>query len=156
MGIRKMLASQGVKPRGHFGRIMVLFFDPLLRLLAEKLYRKISGLLNLQLEDDVLDVACGSGMFLKKHASHVHRIAGMDHSDVQIRMARRRNRERITAGTAKIVVGDSAALPWEDNSFAAVTCNCIGCFAEPQRSLQEMYRVLRPDVRCRDPFGNNL
>ena len=39
----------------------------------------------LQPDDGVLDVACGPGAFLKKHASHVHHIAGLDHSGIQIK-----------------------------------------------------------------------
>ena len=43
---------------------------------------------------------------------------------------------------AEIVRGDSTALPWEDNRFGAVTCNCVGCFAEPQRSLKERHLMV--------------
>jgi ubiquinone/menaquinone biosynthesis C-methylase UbiE len=155
MGIMQYLTSQGIKARGVFGWIEVLIADPLLiQLLYGKVYREISRLLDLQPEDDVLDVACGTGIFLKKHASHVHLITGVDHSEVMIKVARRRNRDRVAAGTAEIVLGDSAALPWEDNRFSAVTTNCIGCFAEPQRSLQEMHRVLRPGGRAVIVFDN--
>ncbi len=78
----------------------------------------------------------------------MHRITGLDHSTVEISLARRSNRDRIAAGTAEFVQGDAAALPWPDNAFSAVTCNCVSCFAEPQRSLQEMCRVLRPGGRA--------
>ncbi len=105
-------------------------------------------MLAVQPDDDVLDVACGSGVFLEKYAPCARRIAGIDHSDVQIGMARRRLRERIIARTAEIVRGDSAALPWADDSFSVVTCNCVGCFAQPERSVAEMRRVLRPGGRA--------
>lgn len=49
--------------------------------------------------------------------------------------------------TAEIVQGDAATLPWADNAFSAVTCNCLGCFAEPLRSVREMCRVVRPGGR---------
>jgi ubiquinone/menaquinone biosynthesis C-methylase UbiE len=110
-------------------------------------HRTIASLLDLQPED-VLDIACGSGMFLKKYASLAHRIAGLDHSEIQIKMARKQNRDRIGAGTAEIVAGDSAALPWEDKRFSAVTCDSLQGFAEPLRSLREMHRVLRPGGRA--------
>lgn len=144
MGITQTLTSQGVKPTGMLGWLVARTMP----LLFSSLYRKIARLLDLRPEDDVLDVACGSGVFLQKYASQAHRVAGLDHSEIQIRMARQRNRERIAAGTAEIVQGNSTALPWSDGTFSAVTCNCVGCFAEPLRSLREMNRVLGPGGRA--------
>lgn len=112
------------------------------------LYKAFANRLHLAVDDEVLDVACGSGAFLRKHASHVGRVAGLDHSDDLIAIARRQNQERVAAGTAEFVVGDATALPWDDNEFSVVTCNCIDCFATKTRpALEEMYRVLRPGGR---------
>lgn len=143
MGIAQTLTSQGVKPTGVLGWVSAWTMP----LLFRSLHAKVARLLNLMPEDDVLDVACGSGAFLRKYGSGAHRIAGIDHSAIQVRIARRENRQRIAAGTAEFVQGDSAALPWADASFSAVTCNCIGCFARPLESVREMHRVLRPDGR---------
>ena len=144
MGITQTLASQGANPHGPLGWITAWIMP----LLSDRYCGDLARLLDLQPEDDVLDVACGSGVFLHKRAAHVRHVAGVDQSGIQIRMARKRNRERIAAGTADIVQGDSTTLPWEDNRFSAVTCNCLGCFAEPLRSLKEMNRVLRPGGRA--------
>ncbi|MEE4275812.1 MAG: methyltransferase domain-containing protein [Thermoleophilia bacterium] len=103
----------------------------------------LAGALGLQATDDLLEVACGAGAFLQKRATHVRHVAGIDHSEIQVRMARRRLRDRVERGTAEVVQGDSAALPWDDATFSAVACNCLGCFSRPERSLQEMLRVLR-------------
>ena len=112
------------------------------------MYSGFASRLDLTSDDEVLDVACGSGAFLRKHASHVRRVAGLDHSDDLIAFAQRENHERIAAGTAEFVVGDATALPWDDNEFTVVTCNCIDCFAAKTRpALEEMYRVLRPGGR---------
>ncbi len=143
MGVTQVLVSQGVKPSGPLGWLVAWTMP----LMFRSLHARVARLLEMQPDDDVLDVACGSGAFLHKYAAHVRRIAGLDHSDVQVRIARRQNRERIRAGTAEIVQGDSAALPWADGTFSAVTCNCIGCCAEPLRSMQEMHRVMRPGGR---------
>jgi SAM-dependent methyltransferase len=104
--------------------------------------------IDLQPGDDLLDVACGAGVFLTEHASHVGRVAGVDLSEPQVGLARRRLADRIAAGTAEIKQGDAGALPWEDGRFTAVTC--IGAFAffpDAERALAEMCRVLRPGGR---------
>ena len=132
------MISQAVEPKGALGWVAAWIMP----LFSDTYCGDLAGLLDLQPEDDVLEVACGSGVFLKKCAPRVRYVAGLDHSEIQIKMARRRNRDRITAGTTEIVKGDSTALPWEDNRFSAVTCNCLGCFAQPLKSLGEMHRVL--------------
>jgi SAM-dependent methyltransferase len=144
MGITQTLSSQGRKPTGPLGWVTAWVMPAMFR----SLYAKVARRLKLQPDDNVLDVACGSGAFLKKHAANVHHIAGLDHSEIQISLAKRWNRDRIAAGTAEFVAGDATALPWPDDTFSAVTCNCVSCFAEPQRSLQEMRRVLRPGGRA--------
>ena len=74
--------------------------------------------------------------------------AGIDHSDTQIAMARRLLRERLDAGTAELVEGDVTELPWPDQTFTAVLCNCVDCFPDKQQqAFTEMHRVLRPGGR---------
>lgn len=144
VGITQTLSSQGSKPTGPLGWVTAWVMP----VMFTSLYAKVARRLNLQPEDNVLDVACGSGVFLRRHAAHVHHIAGLDHSGIQIKLAERFNRDRIAAGSAEFVAGDAQALPWPDDTFSAVTCNCVSCFAEPQRSLREMCRVLRPGGRA--------
>lgn len=139
MGIKQKIISQGVEPHGALGWVTAWIMP----LLSDTYCGDLAELLDLQPGDEVLDVACGSGVFLRKRAAHVRYIAGLDHSDIQLQLARKRNRERIAAGSAEIVKGDSAALPWPDERFTAVTCNCVGCFARPVESIKEMRRVLR-------------
>ncbi len=147
MGIMQTVISQGVRPEGALGRVVAWGYLAMFALFRSQ-YEEIARLLDLGAEDEVLDVACGSGAFLDKYAAHTERIAGLDHSDIQIKMARKRHRERIASGTADIRQGDATDLPWKEATFSAVTCNCLGCFAQPLPSLREMYRVLRPGGRA--------
>jgi SAM-dependent methyltransferase len=146
MGWRKtLLFSMAGVPRGPVGWLgawtMPMGHGPV--------YPLVAGVLDLQPDDDLLEVACGSGVFLKKHASHVRRVAGLDLSDIQVSLARRRLRDRVDAGTAQIVKGDAVALPWEDDRFSAVTCmGSLQFFPGPQKALSEMHRVLRPGGRA--------
>jgi SAM-dependent methyltransferase len=104
--------------------------------------------LDLQADDDLLEVACGSGVFLATQAAHVRHVAGLDLSDIQVGLARRRLVHRIKAGPAEIVKGDAAALPWEEGRFSVVTCmGSVEAFPDPGSALAEMHRVLRPGGR---------
>lgn len=120
-------------------------------------YGKTAAVLALQPDDVLLDVACGSGEFLDEQAAHVRQVTGLDLSDIEVRLARRKLRDRIAAGTADVIRGDVAALPLPDEQFTAV--NCVGSFLafdDPGTALAEMHRVLRPGGRvvvCLEQHG---
>lgn len=134
-----------VKPTGWLASLIGV----LAPWLGRWLYGLFARRLDLQPDDEVLDVACGSGEFLRIYGSHVTRIAGLDHSEDLIEIALKRNQERVTNGTAEFVVGDATDLPWGDNEFTVVTSNCIDCFSDKARTaIAEMYRVLGPGGRA--------
>lgn len=111
-------------------------------------YQSMADALQLRPDDELLDVACGSGAFLAQHAGGVRRVAGIDLSDIQIDLARRKLDERIAAGTAEIVKGDAGWMPWPDASFTVVSCvSSFETFPDPQKVLSEVFRVLRPGGR---------
>jgi arsenite methyltransferase len=131
-------------PHGPLGRIGV-------RIMAStkgSFYRAMASELNLQPDDDLLDVGCGSAGLLVEQAAHVSHVAGLDASELQVELARRRLADRIAAGTAEIVLGDAAALPWEDGHFSVVTSlDAMKFVPDPPAALREMHRVLRPGGR---------
>jgi SAM-dependent methyltransferase len=113
-----------------------------------RLYPMMAAELALQPDDDLLEVGCGSAMLLAEHASHVRYVAGLDASEIQVGMARKRLADRIAAGTAEIVLGDVMRLPWEDGRFSVISClNCLKFVPDPPMALSEMHRVLASDGR---------
>jgi ubiquinone/menaquinone biosynthesis C-methylase UbiE len=119
-------------------------------------YRLIATALNLTPQDDLLDVACGWGEFLAVHGSQAHHVAGIDVSGEKVTLARQRLADRITAGTAEVVQGDAAALPWTEDTFSAVTCmDAFIFFTAPEKVLAEVLRVLRPGGRMLMQIGMN-
>lgn len=117
-------------------------------------YRLMAAALELKPEDDVLDVACGSGEFLASHACEAHHVAGIDVSREKAMLARQLLADRIVAGTAEIVQGDAAALPWKKGTFSAVTCmDAFPFFPAPEKVLAEVRRVLRPGGRMLMQIG---
>jgi ubiquinone/menaquinone biosynthesis C-methylase UbiE len=113
------------------------------------IYENVARVLELKPEDDLLEVACGNGFFLKTYASHVHSVAGLDISELSVALAIKKNKDRVRAGTAQLVCGEASQLPWEDNKFSVATC--MGTFpwlSKPSDALREIYRALRPAGRA--------
>ena len=145
MDTQRKRVPQIVLPRGLGGRITFV----LMNRMHGDIYRIVAPVLALKPDDYLLEVACGNGYFLKKHASHVRRVAGLDHSPLAIETAIRNNKNRVEAGTAEFVEGDAARLPWADATFSAVVAmGSFVAFTKPLESIKEMYRVLRPGGRA--------
>ena len=104
-------------------------------------YGAVAELLDLQPDDELLDVGCGPGAFLATKARHARRVVGLDASPVMLRAAQRRLADRLAAGTAQLVLGSAAALPFGDGEFSAVTV------IEAPPGPAEVFRVLRPGGR---------
>ncbi len=133
-------------PSGPLGWLSTRTLFPLL---SGPVYEAMGQALALEVDDELLDVGCGSGAFLAGHACQVRRVAGIDLSGMQIGLAQRNLGERIAAGTAEIVQGDAGALPWPDSSFTVVTSmESFEAFPDPELVLAEIFRVLRPGGRA--------
>ncbi len=137
-------------PRGPLGRLGVR----LMPRSSRPFHSAIATELDLQPEDELLDVGCGSATLFVDHAGRVRYVAGLDASELQLDAARRRLAERIAAGTAEIVQGDADHLPWEDDRFTVATSvNALKFFPDPLAALREMHRVLRPGGRMAVTLG---
>jgi len=104
-------------------------------------YTAVAEVVDLQPDDELLDIGCGPGAFLVAKAQHVRRVVGLDPSPTMLHAAERRLADRIAAGTARLVAGSAAELPFGDGEFTAVTA----IFAP--LSHAEAFRVLRPGGR---------
>ena len=141
------VASQAMHPRGLWGRVEFIFMNS--RWGHRSIYEHVARVLDLRPDDDLLEVACGNGYFLKTYAPHVRSVAGLDLAPLSVELAAKNNAERVAAGTAEFVLGDAADLPWGDGTFSATTSmgSFIG-FPKPLEALKEMHRVLRPGGRA--------
>ena len=111
-------------------------------------FRNVGQVCQLRDDDVLLDLGCGAGGFLAGQAGHVQHVAGIDLSDLQVGLARKTLAERIAAGTAEIVHGDAAELPWPDTTFTVVACmQVFEAIPQPEKIVGEVFRVLRPSGR---------
>ncbi len=96
--------------------------------------------------EDILDIATGTGDFAIMLAEiEPQRIVGLDISqgmlDVGIKKVKEKNLDKLI----EMVLGDSENLPFDDNSFDAVTVGFgVRNFENLDKGLQEINRVLRP------------
>jgi SAM-dependent methyltransferase len=90
--------------------------------------------------DDVLDMACGSGLALELARARGATCAGIDASQRLVAVARDRNPD------SDLRVGDMNDLPWADDSFDVVT-SFRGIWGTTPDAVKEAGRVLRPEGR---------
>jgi len=95
---------------------------------------------------DVLELGCGDGRWSVALAAQGARVVGLDQSRAQLRHAR-----ALVASTAsgvRLLCGSGEAVPVADGSFDLVCCDHGAMsFCEPERSVAEVARVLRPGGR---------
>jgi ubiquinone/menaquinone biosynthesis C-methylase UbiE len=91
---------------------------------------------------DVLDVGCGSGEMAEPLRARGGRFWGTDLSWAMLADGRRRHGKE---GDARFVSGQAELLPYAAASFDAVLAmGVVEYTADPERSVAEMARVLRP------------
>jgi ubiquinone/menaquinone biosynthesis C-methylase UbiE len=132
------------KPTGFFGKLLA-------RGMAwghRSFYKNAAKALDLQPADKYLEIGFGSGLFIKKYASHVSRIAGLDYSEDMVKLASSINKNLIKSGKAEFKQGNVSAIPWSDNEFSAVAgIETFFFWPDPEASLKEIFRVLAPEGR---------
>ena len=97
--------------------------------------------------ENILDIATGTGdlaiKFSKKTAAS--KIVGLDISEGMLEVARKKVKGTDVENNVEFVKGDSEALPFNDNSFDAITVSFgIRNFETLDKGLSEIYRVLKP------------
>ena len=87
----------------------------------------------------VLDVACGTGDMVFGLVEQGCTVTGVDISEEMMAIAKQK------APQATYILADVEKLPFDDNSFDAVTCAFgVRNFVHLEQGLSEMLRVLKP------------
>jgi SAM-dependent methyltransferase len=141
----ELIARQSRRPSGWLGEIVarVMAFEtrPANQIALDQLA--------VQEGEAVLEVGCGHGRTLARLATtpRVY-LAGIDPSEVMVRVARRRMRAHLDAGRGDVSLASSAKIPHADGRFDAVfAVHVVYFWSEPQGDLREIHRVLEPGGR---------
>lgn len=136
------MAGQLRRPSGWLARRVGQRMNAANRVLYDATWRAI----DLQLGHSVLEIGYGNGLFfpdLLKKADGL-RVFGLDFSEAMHQEATANNRALIGSGRLQLHHGDSAAMPFADNSFDRIYCiNVVYFWDDPAAHLREVKRVLR-------------
>lgn len=116
---------------------------------GEATTRRALELAGVRRDDRLLDVASGQGTSALLAARELGcRVVGLEYGEAAVEEAGRTARELGLDGRVEFRRGDAEALPFDDDSFDAVLCECSLCtFPDKGRAASEVRRVLRPGGR---------
>jgi ubiquinone/menaquinone biosynthesis C-methylase UbiE len=110
----------------------------------------VVSLLDVRPTDRVLEIGFGPGLGIAELArrSTRGRIYGIDHSEVMVRQASKRNAAAIRAKRVELLHTSVDRLPSFDKPLdTIVAVNSVGFWPDPTRQLGELRRLLRPGGR---------
>ena len=95
----------------------------------------------------ILDIATGTGdLAISLAKTNAKEIIGLDISDGMLEVGRKKIKNKDLDNLIKMVIGDSENLPFEDNSFDAITVAFgVRNFETLEKGLAEIFRVLKPN-----------
>jgi SAM-dependent methyltransferase len=105
------------------------------------------GLLDVQPHDRVLEIGFGPGIAIQEFARRATNglVVGVDHSEVMVRQARKRNTAAVRAGRVDLRLGSAEALPGFDAPFDKILAvNSLLFWDDPVARLKELHDRLRP------------
>ena len=142
------IRSQFMRPRRFAG--WLVGWEMALRSSNRKRNVWAVGLLGVEPTDRVLEIGFGPGIAIRElscRATH-GLVCGVDHSEIMVRQATKRNREAVRAGRVDLRCGSAEHLPAFEEPFDKILAvNNMGMWREPDERLKELRNLMRPGGR---------
>src|SRR5690606_6413654 len=108
--------------------------------------KKVVALVGDHKPHQVLDIATGTGdLAINLAKTGANRIIGLDLSEGMLAVGRKKVEKEQLSHLIELVQGDSEALPFENDTFDAITVAFgVRNFEDLDKGLSEIYRVLKP------------
>lgn len=139
------LRAQAGRPTGIVGRALVLLMAH--RSSNRRRNAWAVSLLDVRRDDRVLEIGFGPGLAIRE----ISRIAvdgyvcGIDHSELMLRSASRRNADAVASGVVDLRLGSVDELPEFDEPFDKILAvNAAMFWGDPAARLGQLRALLRP------------
>jgi demethylmenaquinone methyltransferase/2-methoxy-6-polyprenyl-1,4-benzoquinol methylase len=108
---------------------------------------KVVDLVSSTNPKNILDIATGTGdLAISLSKTSAEEIVGLDISDGMLEVGRKKIKTKNLDGIIKMVIGDSEDLPFENDTFDAITVAFgVRNFMNLKKGLSEIQRVLKPN-----------
>ena len=109
--------------------------------------KKVVKLIKASNPNSILDIATGTGdLAINLAETNVSKIVGLDISSGMLDIGKEKIKKKNLESKIEMVLGDSENMPFEDNSFDAITVAFgVRNFETLENGLKEIYRVLKPN-----------
>lgn len=124
------------------------FLNHFLSLGVDRIWRKKAvKIMKAAAPERILDIATGTGDFaIASLKLNPKEVIGIDISEGMLEKGRQKMKKRKIDHVISMRLGDSEALPFEDNYFDALTVGFgVRNFENLEKGLSEMLRVVRPE-----------
>ena len=102
--------------------------------------------LDIEKDDLILDIGCGSGVNVERFLEFSEKVYGIDYSKLAVEKSIRLNQKAIDEGRCEIIQSSVSNLPFEDNSFDILTAfETVYFWPDIVDDLKEARRVLKDD-----------
>lgn len=108
------------------------------------------SLLDVQPNDRVLEIGFGPGIAIQELARRASKglVVGVDHSEVMVRQAKKRNSKAVRAGQVDLRLGTAEQLPAVDGPFDRILAvNSLMFWEDPVERLRQLRSLLNPGGR---------
>jgi ubiquinone/menaquinone biosynthesis C-methylase UbiE len=143
--LRSTVVGQFGKPTGFFGRLIGLVMA--IRPSNRERNRRTIELLQIRSGDHVLEIGFGPGLAIEMAARLVQegKIVGVDHSEIMLHQASRRNAGAIAAGRVELHLASAEALPPFTSLFDKVMASNVHMFLkDPVGTFRRWHAIMRP------------
>lgn len=108
--------------------------------------KKVIGLVASAKPKSILDIATGTGdLAIQMAPIKADKIVGLDLSEGMLNVGRKKIKSKNLSDKIEMIQGDSEALPFENDSFDAITVAFgVRNFENLEKGLSEIYRILQP------------